>query len=96
MVAAEEILGQAAFRRWPLYADRRGPINRAVFEAQANALADYPLAEILPHREKIVGAFRAAYDDGDYLRAVTVSTGDANRVAYRFERTRQILAAAMT
>jgi hypothetical protein len=95
MVAAKEVLGQAAFRRWPMDADRRGPINRAVFEAQANALADHELEDMLPHREKIVTAFRRAFDNDAYLRAVTVGTGDANRVAYRLEQTRQILVDAM-
>lgn len=91
MEAAHRILGPAAFRRWPYGADRRGPINRAVFEAQANALADYPLADILPYREQIERAFREAFIDPDYLKSVTVGTGDANKVAYRLSRTREIL-----
>ena len=95
MVAAHEILGQAAFRRWPVGADRRGPINRAVFESEANALADHSLEELLPHREAIVAAFRSAFLEPEYLRAVTVGTGDANRVAYRLQRSRQILAEAL-
>jgi hypothetical protein len=92
MIAAHEILGPAAFRRWPLGADRRGPINRAVFEAQANALADHTLDELSPRGEAIVEAFRSAFHEPEYLRAVTVSTGDAARVAYRLARTRSILA----
>ncbi len=95
MVAAAKIMGQAAFRRWPRSSDRRGPINRAVFEAQANALADFSLAEMLPHTDQIVEAFRTAFDESEYLRAVTVSTGDANKVAFRLDRTRKILADAM-
>ncbi len=92
MSAAHGILGPAAFRRWPLGADRRGPINRAVFEAQANALADHQLDALLPHSEAIRHAFRSAFLEPEYLRSVTVGTGDANRVAYRLERTRAILA----
>ena len=95
MIAAHQVLAQAAFRRWPIGADRRGPINRAVFEAEANALADYSLADLLPRREEIVGAFRSAFLEPEYLRAVTVGTGDANRVAYRLQRSRQILADAL-
>lgn len=92
MAAAYEVLGNAAFRRWPLDADRRGPINRAVFEAQANALADYKLATLVSHAHAIKHAFRAAFNEPEYLRAVTVGTGDANRVAYRLDRNRKILA----
>jgi hypothetical protein len=96
MVAAKEILGQAAFRRWPMDADRRGPINRAVFEAQANALADHELKDMMPHRDTIVTAFRQAFGNESYLRAVTVGTGDANRVAHRLDQTRKILADALS
>lgn len=92
MHAAAEILGPAAFRRWPFDVARRGPINRAVFEAQANALADHPLERLMLRREAIVTAFRGAFSRPDYLRSVTVSTGDPNRVAYRLEQTRAILA----
>lgn len=95
MVAAKEVLGSAAFRRWPLEADRRGPINRAVFEAQANALADHPLDAMLRRRDEIVNVFRSAFVEQEYLRAVTVSTGDPNRVFYRLRKTRSILADAL-
>lgn len=91
MVAAKDVLGEAAFRRWPLGTERRGPINRAIFEAQANALTHYPLDVMLEHREKIVRAFRSAFDEPEYLRAVTVSTGNVSRVSYRLEQTRKIL-----
>ncbi|KDA03442.1 DUF262 domain-containing protein [Hyphomonas oceanitis] len=92
MEAAHGILGTAAFRRWPIGAERRGPINRAVFEAQANALADHSLDKMLPHSDAIVSAFRNAFLEPDYLKAVTVGTGDTNKVSYRLERTRAILA----
>ncbi|MGQ0565576.1 MAG: DUF262 domain-containing protein [Gemmobacter sp.] len=95
MLAAKDILGPASFRRWPLGADRRGPINRAVFEAQANALADHDPSQLAPHAEGIVLAFRHAFADPEYLRSVTVGTGDARRVAYRLERTRAILLEAL-
>lgn len=95
MVNAHEILGNAAFRRWPLGAPRRGPINRALFEAQGNALADEPLVRLLPHKEKIVEAFRSAFDNPAYLRSVTVGTGDPNGVALRLQTTRALLASVI-
>jgi len=95
MLAAKDILGPAAFRRWPLGADRRGPINRAVFEAQANALADQTPENLAEHSEAIVQAFRHAFADPEYLRSVTVSTGDPRRVAYRLNETRAILRGAL-
>lgn len=91
MVAAHDTLGLAAFRRWPLGADRRGPINRAVFEAQANALADHDLSTLAAHKEEIQNAFRGVFLEPEYLRSVTVGTGDARRVAYRLSHTRAVL-----
>jgi hypothetical protein len=95
MTNAHQILGAAAFRRWPPSQIRRGPINRAVFEAQANALADYPLNELLPRKDRITELFRAAFDDPAYLRAVTVGTGDFAKVALRLEETRRLVEVAL-
>ncbi len=95
MNAASIILGPAAFRRWPSGAERRGPINRAVFEAQANALADHPLSKMEPHKEALLQTLRSAFLDPTYLRAVTVGTGDPNQVSYRLTRTRELLNEAL-
>lgn len=92
MKNAHAILGRAAFRRWPPDQKRRGPINRAVFESHALALADYDLAALKPHHKEIESAFRAAFDEPEYSRAVTVGTGDPRAVATRLSRTREILA----
>lgn len=89
---AYEVLGKAAFRRWPPAQRRRGPINRAVFESQAIALADYPLESLLPRAAEISLAFRSAFDSPDYARAVTVGTGDPKAVERRLTHTRNILA----
>jgi hypothetical protein len=91
MKAACQVLGEAAFRRWPIDASRRGPVNRAVFEAQANALADHSLDKLILKSDEILQAFRAAFAEQEYLSAVTVGTGSAARVSYRLDRTRAIL-----
>lgn len=92
MKNANEILGAAAFRRWPPGQKRRGPLNRAVFESQAIALADYRLTQLKPFKDEIEQEFRKAFDDPDYSRAVTVGTGDPRKVTLRFEYTKKILA----
>ncbi|CAJ0849108.1 hypothetical protein AMST5_00077 [freshwater sediment metagenome] len=92
MENAHQILDKAAFRRWPLTQLRRGPINRAVFESQAIALADYSLEVLSLKKEEIVLAFRGAFNDADYSRAVTVGTGDPRAVERRLEHTKAILA----
>lgn len=89
---ASQILGKAAFRRWPLNQGRRGPINRAVFESQAIALADYSIEILLPKKEAIIEAFRNAFNDQDYARAVAVGTGSPRAVEIRLQRMKTILA----
>lgn len=96
MENAYRVLGKAAFRRWPPGQNRRGPINRAVFESQAIALSEYPLSRLLSQKEEIVTAFRVAFDDDSYARAVTVGTGDPKAVERRLLRTRAILAEVVT
>jgi hypothetical protein len=86
------ILDKAAFRRWPLAAARRGPINRAVFESQALAMADLDLAALLPHRDDIVSRLRGLFDDPDYDNAVRSGTGDHRRVERRLRMPREVLA----
>ncbi|WHO73921.1 DUF262 domain-containing protein [Rhizobium sp. BT03] len=87
------ILEEAAFRRWPPNAARRGPINRAIFEAQALALADYDVESLLPHKQKIVGAFRDLFDDPNYDSAVRAGTGDVRKVERRLNMTRKCVEA---
>ena len=91
MVNASTILGKAAFRRWPLNVTRRGPINRAVFESQALALAGYRLEDLLPKQEQILTSFRKLFEESEYARSVTVGTGDPRRVETRLVRAKDML-----
>jgi Protein of unknown function DUF262 len=86
-----EVLGDAAFRRWAPDAARRGPINRAVFESQALALADQPLDRLLLHKDEICSSFRALFANDDYDNAVRFGTGDPNKVEKRLIETRRTL-----
>jgi hypothetical protein len=95
MNIAHSLLGKAAFRRWPVDAQRRGPINRAVFEAQAIAFAPYSLDDLLPHKDRIAEKLRLAFDDSEYLQAVTVSTGTVTRISHRLGETRRIIEAIL-
>lgn len=91
MINCDRILADAAFRRWAPGAPRRGPINRAVFESQALALADYRLEQLLPYKKRIRTAFRELFDQTEYDNAVRFGTGDPNKVERRLEETRRVL-----
>lgn len=92
---AHVILENQAFRRLSSKAKRRSPISRAVFECQAVAFADYRLRELFPKAEAIRAAFWSAFEDPEYVRSVTVGTGDPRAVQGRIERTRAVLAGAL-
>jgi hypothetical protein len=67
-----------------------------VFESQAIALAPYPLELLLPKADAIRAAFRRAFDDEDYTRAITVGTGTPATVSLRLSHTRDILGQILT
>lgn len=92
MTNCSSILGDAAFRRWPPGASRRGPINRAVFESQALAMANYELDQLLPYKAQIVSAFRNLFEDQTYDSSVRSGTGNPRKVEYRLAATRRCLA----
>lgn len=90
------VMAKGAFRRWPPQATRRGPLNRAVFESQAIALAQYPLAKLLPHKDAIQGAFRTLFNNYKYEDAVRTGTGDYRKVEARLSLPRHEIARILT
>ena len=91
MTNAAAILGKAAFRRWLPESQRRGPLNRAVFESQAIALSEYDIDQLLPYRERIQEGFRALFADSEYDSAVRYGTGDYLKVLTRLSKPRELL-----
>lgn len=91
MENAHEILGRTAFRRWTAAHKRLGPINRAVFESQALAFADYSLPQLLQHKDYIIFEFKRVFEDQQYSRSVTVGTGNAAAISTRLNYTKYIL-----
>jgi hypothetical protein len=96
MQNAREVFGDHAFRKWALHVDGLNPINRALFESWAVALADYELADLKPHKAKIVKAARKQMSsNADYISAISAGTGDHAKVKLRFQLAREILAEAV-
>jgi hypothetical protein len=78
------------FRKWPEGSQGRNPINRALFESWSVALASYDPADLRLRKQAIVAAARRRMThDFSYLDAITSSTGDRRRVAYRFNAAEQ-------
>jgi hypothetical protein len=95
MKNAAVVLGRDAFRRLNPKTARRGPINRAVFEAQSIALSAYESKQLEPRAEPIRSALLHAFADPEYVQAVTVGTGDSSKIELRLDRTRKLIREAL-
>jgi hypothetical protein len=95
MRTASAVFGNCAFRKYPLWAKRRGPINRALFESWAVALADYQPEQLSPHKEAIVQKTRETMADYQYNAAISQGTGDFSKVKLRFTTARTIIESAI-
>lgn len=88
MVAAHEIFGKHAFRKRYARTGARNPINRALFETVAVALArrsDGELRRLVAVHDRVEDSFIARLEnDEQFERAVSVGTGDPAKVVYRF------------
>lgn len=85
MENAYTVFGEHAFRKWPYGVEARNPINRPLFESWAIALTDIPADQIAKRAGRIVGVARSLMSDNvDYIDAITTSTGDHRKVAFRF------------
>lgn len=86
MFNARLVFGVHAFRKWPLEAVHRNPINRPLFETWSIALVDCDPDDLAGRRENIVGAARTAMTSNRvYIDAISSSTGDPRKVRLRFE-----------
>lgn len=94
MINAKIVMGAVAFRR--LGASRnRGPINRAIFEAQALALAGVDSAVLQAKANVVADHLLKLFDDDEYVRSVTVGTGAPYKIEYRLSQTRHAVKEAL-
>lgn len=87
MRAALDIFEEHAFRKRFPAQDRRLPINKALFEAVSVNLAKMTPDEIDALREgrdMVQARFATLMEDGKFQQAISVATGDAEKVRRRF------------
>ncbi len=85
------IFGGEAFRR-SVDNQRRAPINRALFESWAVALAEVQVSAIAARKEEILqSAQQAMLEDDDYIESFTVATSHLRRIETRLRVAREIL-----
>jgi len=92
MQNAHNLLGENAFRKWPLDADRLRPFNRSLFDVFSVCLAQYEWRTLEQKVGSLVSAFRQlCTSDQAFIDSISSSTGDTRRVAKRFEAIRKLL-----
>jgi hypothetical protein len=91
MRSATVVFDKYAFRKYPIGVDRRGPINRALFESWAVAFADYEPEQVAQYKPVIMQAARQRMRDAEYNAAISQGTGDFRKVELRFRLARRLL-----
>jgi hypothetical protein len=94
MYDAVAIFGQHAFRKVFTGQHGRLPVNKALFEAESVGLAKLSgneLARLRERKEKVLARLAELMEDGRFLQAISVGTGDAEKVRLRFSTMENML-----
>jgi hypothetical protein len=92
MNRAREIFGRFAFRKFTPGSNRRGPVNKALFESWANVLLDYEFSRLREKKKSLRDNLgKAFWSEADYSRALSAGTGSIASVRLRFERANDIV-----
>ena len=84
------VFGEHAFRKWPLGAARKSPINRALFESWGTVLADYKRRIGRRKAEDLVEHAREMMThDSEFINSISGSTGDVRNVRTRLNKVRE-------
>ena len=85
------VFGENAFRKWPWNANRKSPINRALFESWGTVLADYEEVTIRSAAEDLVSRARQMMtNDLEFLHSISSSTGSIRNVRTRLGKVREL------
>ncbi|NIY68828.1 DUF262 domain-containing protein [Streptomyces malaysiensis] len=96
MIAAREIFGHHAFRKYRRNQQRKSPINKALFEAVAVNLASLDDDDRVTLRQiDVLDAFAELMEDVEFERAISVGTGDARKVRKRFDAVKELFEDAL-
>ncbi|MBL3668359.1 hypothetical protein JL475_20660 [Streptomyces sp. M2CJ-2] len=88
MDGCKDLFGEHAFRKQFRGVTRRYPIDKALFEVQAVAVAGCRAAELDVLRDRaplLESRFKELMDDPAFYDAISSGTGDADKVNYRFQ-----------
>jgi hypothetical protein len=94
MYNAASIFGQHSFRK--IFAGQYGrlPVNKALFEAESvglSKLSEHELATLRERQEEVLSELAELMEDARFLQAISVATGDAEKVRLRFSAIENML-----
>jgi hypothetical protein len=93
MWSAQRIFEEHAFRKRFLSQAYRLPINKALFETISVNLANLSTAELAmltKGRDLVQAKFMALMEDGKFQQAISVGTGDVEKVRRRFREVKTL------
>lgn len=89
MTNCHAVFRDHAFRKWPWGAERRNPINRALFESWGTVLADHDEAAVRAAAQELVKHAREMMtNDSEFIGSISGSTGDVRNVRTRLSTVR--------
>jgi len=86
MNANDEMFQRHAFRRFSTFEQHRSVLNASLWDVMSTVFVPYDTELILSKKDEIVSAMWILFEDNDFIEAITISTNDTRKVAYRFER----------
>ena len=86
------VFGEDAFRKWPWTADRKSPINRALFESWGTVLADYDETDVRSVTKNLANRAREMMtNDFEFINSISSSTGAVRNVRTRLYKVREVV-----
>jgi hypothetical protein len=96
MNRARVILGRYAFRKFNTSTQRRGPINKALFESWPNILQEFEEFRLVDRREALLAGLEEELRfNSDYSRYLSAGTGSVKAVIGRFRIAHEIVTKAL-
>lgn len=79
------VFGEHAFRKWPLGATAKSPINRTLFESWSYVFSQFDTEDLGKRKDEIVKFARLLMSERrDYIDSITSATGDPQKLRLRF------------
>jgi hypothetical protein len=85
LLKVHSVFGRYSFRKYYEVGGRRGPFNKALFEALVSAVGEYQAADLIAKKKEIEQAFLTlTNNNADFVKSITTSTSQSNAVRTRF------------